>query len=158
MTNKILVLDDDQAVLLHTVELLQPLGCEVRQATSVMEALIQLLIWQPDLFILDPYIGLSAEPVDAVPVSSAGFQLLEEVQIGWLPPTIALMRRLQEHDFNAVWQYGVSAVLAKPCRPTTLQATVYRLIRTSKAPVPEDETLVFPFCTRGCLRREFSKN
>jgi DNA-binding response OmpR family regulator len=125
MTRRVLVVDDDAAILeLVTTRLLLS-GFKVFTARNGHEAMRRMSEVKVDAMVLD----LNMPSMD-------GFQVLTRLGgMGRLPPTLVLTARHEAADVQRAVQLGARDYLAKPFKDQQLLMRVARLFRSRTEPL-----------------------
>lgn len=122
MADKILIVDDDQAVLTMLYKVIRSNGIEADCVTSGETALERLSVQSYDLILLD--------------INMHGMDGFEVVQIirgkGSKIPIIIISGRKEDYDTLYGLDIGADDYVTKPFNPITLGAKVKALIRRSR--------------------------
>ena len=113
LAKRILVVDDDSAVLHATEELLRGWGCEVRGAACADDALSAVADFSPELVLADYQLGAGASGTELV--------MRLRAAIGAELAAVILTGEGDEPQLEAIRAAGFS-VLRKPVRPARLRA------------------------------------
>lgn len=132
---RLLIIDDEPALLDMLSRMCRTAGCEVYCCTNVAEGLEALHTWQPDLLLVDYHIG-----------PDSGIEVLAVCQREFpgLPTIMITAERSAEVVIQAL-RLGVRDFLLKPIAPTELVTALQRCLRQPQEPVqPSGETLAEP--------------
>jgi PAS domain S-box-containing protein len=121
---RLLIVDDQPAILELLHELLAVCGAEVRTSTNARAALAELQSWRPDLLLSD--IAMPGED---------GYWLIEQVRAlgsaeGGDTPAIALTAYVRMEDRLRVLRAGYNHYVPKPIDAVELRAVVVRVAHT----------------------------
>lgn len=122
---RVLVVDDDRAILELTSTLLTQAGCLVETAEDGYEALERIPEFRPEAMVLD----LNMPAMD-------GFAVLAEMQrLGWTDHvrTLVFTARRNQDDVDRAVGLGARDYLSKPYEPQQLLLRVARLLIKNKA-------------------------
>lgn len=132
MADRILIVDDDQAVLTMLYKVIKSNGLEADTVSSGEQALEQLQKQKYQLILLD----VNMQGMD-------GFQVVQTVrQRGLKTPIIIVSGRKEDYDTLYGLDIGADDYVTKPFNPITLGAKVKALIRRSKDQLPGAETVI----------------
>jgi DNA-binding response OmpR family regulator len=135
---KILVVDDDQALLSLVSFALRQAGYLPLEAGDAAQALALFQREQPDLVILD--VNLPPAPAGAAPGAAAsGFDVLRHIRQTSRVPVMLLTVRSAEEDEVRGLDLGADDYMNKPFSPRTLLARVRALLRRGNANLAEEE-------------------
>ena len=119
MTPRVLVADDDAAVLRLIQRCLSELGTlQVATASSGWEAGLRTAAWRPDVLLLDYRLGDTTGEEVAVGV--------RRLDPAYKPAVLVMSAFLQPEDIERVLQRGADAFLRKPFALDELRQTVLR--------------------------------
>ena len=124
MSDKILVVDDEQDILRIVSFSLRKWGYEVITATNGREGLDKIAIEKPDLILLDT----------GMPVMN-GFQMLEELRrnLDWKNiPVIMLTAHSDPRDIDRAREYGIFEYITKLFDPIELREKIGNVLSPSK--------------------------
>lgn len=122
MTNKVLIVDDDDAVLNMLYKVIRSNGIDADTCSSGEAALEQLEKQNYDLILLD----INMQGMD-------GFQVVETLRKrGIQIPIIILSGRAEDYDMLYGLDIGADDYITKPFNPVIVGAKVKALIRRSK--------------------------
>ncbi len=124
---RILIVDDDDAVLALVRLALTKSGVAVQTATTATQALQALDEWTPDAVILD-----------VVMPDLSGWELLRRIREGSDVPVMMLSGRHSEVDKARGLDLGADDYLTKPFGIIEFEARVRALLRRSRAPTKDD--------------------
>lgn len=129
---RILLVDDDTALLEILEKYLQRAGDEVQTAASGAAALAALAAGQPDLVVLD----VTMPGLD-------GWQVLGRLREHWTVPVIMLTARTDEPDVLRGFASGADDYVAKPFSFAQLEARIRAVIvRSGQGPKADARMLV----------------
>ena len=131
---KILVVDDDQALLSLVSFALRQAGYLPLEAGDAAEAIALFEREQPDLVILDVNL-----PTGAPGAPASGFDVLRHIRQTARVPVMLLTVRSAEEDEVRGLDLGADDYMNKPFSPRTLLARVRALLRRSDNTLAEDE-------------------
>ena len=132
MADKILIVDDDQAVSTMLYKVIRSNGIDADTVFSGEQALEQLEHNSYDLILLD----VNMQGMD-------GFQVVQTVRRrGLKTPIIIVSGRKEDYDTLYGLDIGADDYVTKPFNPITLGAKVKALIRRSKGQMPGAETVI----------------
>jgi len=116
---RLLIIDDEPALLEMLTRICRGAGCEVCGRATVAEGLEALRSWQPDLVLVDYHIG-----------PESGMQVLEVCQRDFptLPTVMITAERTPEVVIEAL-RLGVQDFLLKPIAPAELVTALQRCLR-----------------------------
>ena len=120
MSQQIMVVDDDQAMLRLIGLLLEKTGFQVIMATSAFQALEILKQATPDAFILD----VMMPDID-------GIELCRQIRMGFQAehsPIIMLSARDDTETVDAAYRAGATGYLSKPISPHELRTALDALL------------------------------
>jgi len=126
---KILVVDDDQALLSLVSFALRQAGYLALEAADGPQAMSLFERDQPDLVILDVNL----------PAGQSGFDVLRQIRAVARTPVMLLTVRNSEEDEVRGLDLGADDYLNKPFSPRTLLARVRALLRRAEAAATGDE-------------------
>lgn len=122
MTNKVLIVDDDDAVLNMLYKVIKSNGIEADTSSSGESALEQVAKQNYDLILLD----INMQGMD-------GFQVVETLRKqGIKTPIIILSGRVEDYDMLYGLDIGADDYITKPFNPIIVGAKVKALIRRSQ--------------------------
>ena len=122
MTNHVLIVDDDDAVLTMLYKVIKSNGIEADTCSSGEVALELVARHQYDLILLD----INMQGMD-------GFQVIEALRKqGIKTPIIILSGRVEDYDMLYGLDIGADDYITKPFNPIIVGAKVKALIRRSK--------------------------
>jgi len=131
--NRILVIEDEEAILLPLADNLRLEGYEVSTATDGPQGLALAQEERHDLLILD----IMLPGVD-------GFEICRKLrQAGITIPLLVLTAKSQEIDKVLGLELGADDYVTKPFSSRELLARVKALLRRAREPVPEAATRAF---------------
>jgi CheY-like chemotaxis protein len=118
---RVLVVDDEADARDALVALLQHYGAQVRSAASVVEAMVELRQWLPDVLISD--LGMPG---------ADGYELIRQVRLlpanaGGRLPALAVSAYATDEHHKRVMRTGFQKHLEKPVAPAELVTVVARL-------------------------------
>ncbi len=126
MADRVLVVDDDEAVLNMLYKVIRSCGLEVQTATGGEQALELTSRESFDLILLD----VNMQGID-------GFQVVETLRKrGIKTPIIIVSGRQEDYDTLYGLDIGADDYVTKPFNPVVLGAKVKALIRRSKGSLP----------------------
>ena len=125
---KILVVDDDQALLSLISFALRQAGYLALEASDGLQALTLVQAEQPDLVILDVNLP-----------TLSGFDVLHQIRADSRTPVMLLTVRGAEEDEVRGLDLGADDYLTKPFSPRTLLARVRALLRRADSVLGEPE-------------------
>ncbi|MCS7191854.1 MAG: response regulator [Armatimonadetes bacterium] len=126
MPNKrVLIVEDDPAIIELLRFLLEQEGLEVKVAHDGLEALDQMNIWTPDLVLLDLRLP-KLEGIDVL------WEMRHNPKLG-NTPVIILSVDSSPHTMLQGWHLGVDSYFIKPFDPEELIRVVRRIISVSRA-------------------------
>jgi DNA-binding response OmpR family regulator len=131
---KILVVDDDQALLSLVSFALRQAGYLPLEAGDAAQAIALFEREQPDLVILDVNL-----PPGAPGAPASGFDVLRHIRQTARMPIMLLTVRSAEEDEVRGLDLGADDYMNKPFSPRTLLARVRALLRRADAALAEDE-------------------
>jgi len=131
---KILVVDDDQALLSLVSFALRQAGYLPIEAGNAAQALALFVQEQPDLVILDVNL-----PPGAVGAPNSGFEVLRAIRERARTPVLLLTVRNAEEDEVRGLDLGADDYMNKPFSPRTLLARVRALLRRAEGALAEDD-------------------
>jgi len=132
LADKILIVDDDQAVSTMLYKVIKSNGIDADTVPSGEAALEQLARQSYDLILLD----VNMQGMD-------GFQVVETVRRrGLKTPIIIVSGRKEDYDTLYGLDIGADDYVTKPFNPITLGAKVKALIRRSKGQLPGADTMI----------------
>lgn len=132
MADKILIVDDDQAVSTMLYKVIRSNGIDADTVFSGEQALEQLEHNSYDLILLD----VNMQGMD-------GFQVVQTVRRrGLKTPIIIVSGRKEDYDTLYGLDIGADDYVTKPFNPITLGAKVKALIRRSKGQMPGAENVI----------------
>src|SRR5262245_38684626 len=126
---KILVVDDDQALLSLVSFALRQAGYLPLEAGDAAQALSLFEREQPELVILDVNL----------PGGQTGFDVLRQIRAQARTPVMLLTVRNSEEDEVRGLDLGADDYLNKPFSPRSLLARVRALLRRAEAALPAEE-------------------
>lgn len=122
MTDKILIVDDDQAISAMLYKIIRSNGMDAEIASSGEAALLLLNSKSYDLFLLD----INMPGMD-------GFELLQTIRARQIQiPIIIVSGRKEDYDTLYALNIGADDYITKPFNPVVLGAKVKALIRRSR--------------------------
>lgn len=126
MSDKVLIVDDDPAVLTTLYKVIQSNGIQAETARSGEEALTRVFTAHFDLLLLD----VNMRGMD-------GFAVVKAIrQKGLMLPIIIVSARKEDYDALYGLDIGADDYITKPFNPITLGAKVKALIRRSHGNLP----------------------
>ena len=126
MSDKVLIVDDDEAVLNMLYKVIRSNGIEADTVTSGEKALEVLAGNSYDLILLD----VNMHGMD-------GFQVVQSIRKkGLKTPIIIVSGRKEDYDTLYGLDIGADDYVTKPFNPVTLGAKVKALIRRSRSSLP----------------------
>ena len=137
MADRVLIVDDDQAILTMLNKVIRSNGLETDSVTSGEGALKKIGEETYDLILLD----VNMHGMD-------GFDVLKVIrQRGIKVPVILVSGRKEDYDALYGLEIGADDYVTKPFNPVTLGAKVKALIRRSKDYLPGDSSVIqaYPF-------------
>ena len=137
MADKVLIVDDDQAVLTMLNKVIRSNGIEADSVTSGEAALKKIGEQSYDLILLD----VNMHGMD-------GFTVLKVIrERGIKVPVIVVSGRKEDYDALYGLEIGADDYVTKPFNPVTLGAKVKALIRRSKDYLPGSSSIIqaYPF-------------
>ena len=137
MADRVLIVDDDQAILTMLNKVIRSNGLETDSVTSGEGALKKIGEETYDLILLD----VNMHGMD-------GFDVLKVIrQRGIKVPVILVSGRKEDYDALYGLEIGADDYLTKPFNPVTLGAKVKALIRRSKDYLPGASSVIqaYPF-------------
>ena len=145
---RLLVVEDDAAILRFVRQALEAEGHQVFDTNSVTRGLIEAGTRRPDLIVLD--LGLP---------DGDGVELLRDLR-GWSQvPVIVLSARSDEQDKIDALDAGADDYLVKPFSVGELLARVRAgLRRRDRAAAPASSIVVFGECELDLARRQVRRN
>jgi DNA-binding NtrC family response regulator len=125
---RLLIIDDEPALLEMLSRICRGAGCEVCSRATVAEGLEALRSWQPDLVLVDYHIG-----------PDSGMQVLAVCQREFptLPTVMITAERTPEVVIEAL-RLGVQDFLLKPVAPSELVTSLQRRLRPVDTSKPAD--------------------
>lgn len=122
MANKVLIVDDDDAVLTMLYKVIRSNGIDADTCSSGEDALAQVAKQTYDLILLD----INMQGID-------GFQVVETLRKqGIQTPIIILSGRVEDYDLLYGLDIGADDYITKPFNPIIVGAKVKALIRRSQ--------------------------
>ena len=122
MANKVLIVDDDDAVLTMLYKVIKSNGIDADICSSGEDALAQVAKQTYDLILLD----INMQGMD-------GFQVIETLRKqGIQTPIIILSGRVEDYDMLYGLDIGADDYITKPFNPIIVGAKVKALIRRSQ--------------------------
>ncbi|MDD6678118.1 MAG: response regulator transcription factor [Firmicutes bacterium] len=137
MADRVLIVDDDQAILIMLNKVIRSNGIETDSVTSGEGALKKIGEETYDLILLD----VNMHGMD-------GFDVLKVIrQRGIKVPVILVSGRKEDYDALYGLEIGADDYVTKPFNPVTLGAKVKALIRRSKDYLPGASSVIqaYPF-------------
>lgn len=134
MAEKILVVDDEEAIVEFVEINLRRAGYEVVKAYNGHDAVQSVRNSSPQLVVLDIMLG----DVD-------GFQVCREIRRFSSVPVIMLTARSEDKDKISGLEMGADAYLVKPFNPDELIAWIQAVLRRFTAARPTDGTAPIQF-------------
>ena len=137
MSDKVLIVDDDEAVLNMLYKVIRSNGIEADTVASGEKALEMLAANSYDLILLD----VNMHGMD-------GFQVVQNIRKkGLKTPIIIVSGRKEDYDTLYGLDIGADDYVTKPFNPVTLGAKVKALIRRSRGSLPgaDNELTAGPF-------------
>lgn len=132
MADRILIVDDDQAVSTMLYKVIKSNGIDADTVSSGEQALERLKEESYDLILLD----VNMQGMD-------GFQVVQTIrQRGLKTPIIIVSGRKEDYDTLYGLDIGADDYVTKPFNPITLGAKVKALIRRSKGQLPGAESVI----------------
>lgn len=132
MTNTVLIVDDDEAVLTTLYKVIISNGIEAVTAASGEEALELTAVKDYDLILLD----VNMRGLD-------GFEVVKTLRKrGCKTPIIIVSGRKEDYDTLYGLDIGADDYITKPFNPITLGAKVKALIRRSKNQLPGEDSII----------------
>jgi DNA-binding response OmpR family regulator len=131
---KILVVDDDQALLSLVSFALRQAGYLPLEASDAAQAIVLFEREQPDLVILDVNL-----PPGAPGAAASGFEVLQHIRGQTRTPVMLLTVRNAEEDEVRGLDLGADDYMNKPFSPRTLLARVRALLRRADSALANDE-------------------
>ena len=132
MNDRILIVDDDQAVLKMIYKVIKSNSLDADTATSGEEALRMLAEKEYALMVLD----VNLHGMD-------GFEVTEQIRrSGSKLPIIIVSGRKEDYDTLYGLDIGADDYITKPFNPVTLGAKIKALIRRSRGALSEDEGIL----------------
>lgn len=132
MTNTVLIVDDDEAVLTTLYKVIISNGIDAVTAASGEEALEMTADKDFDLILLD----VNMRGLD-------GFEVVKTLRKrGCKTPIIIVSGRKEDYDTLYGLDIGADDYITKPFNPITLGAKVKALIRRSKNQLPGEDSII----------------
>jgi DNA-binding response OmpR family regulator len=131
---KILIVDDDQALLSLVSFALRQAGYLPLEAADAAQAIVAFEREQPDLVILDVNL-----PPGAPGAAASGFDVLHHIREHARTPVMLLTVRSAEEDEVRGLDLGADDYMNKPFSPRTLLARVRALLRRADSALADDE-------------------
>jgi len=132
LADKILIVDDDQAVSTMLYKVIKSNGIDADTVSSGEQALEQLKAQSYDLILLD----VNMHGMD-------GFQVVQTIRKNGLKtPIIIVSGRKEDYDTIYGLDIGADDYVTKPFNPITLGAKVKALIRRSKNQLPGADAVI----------------
>lgn len=132
MADKVLIVDDDEAVLTMLYKVIKSNGIEADTAGSGEEALEKIGQVSYALLLLD----VNMRGMD-------GFQVVQDIRRrGIKTPIIIISGRKEDYDTLYGLDIGADDYVTKPFNPVTLGAKVKALIRRSRDRLPGADTVI----------------
>lgn len=132
MADKVLIVDDDEAVVTMLYKVVKSNGIEAETVTSGEEALEKISGGDYALILLD----VNMHGMD-------GFQVVQEIRRrGIKTPIIIVSGRKEDYDTLYGLDIGADDYVTKPFNPVTLGAKVKALIRRSRGHLPGADSLI----------------
>ncbi|XSG75724.1 response regulator transcription factor [Herpetosiphon llansteffanensis] len=123
MSGRILIVDDDPAILSGVSTLLEQAGYEIAQAASVAQARAQLQAFNPPNLVI----------LDLMLPDGDGFELCRQIrQSSQYLPILMLSARDELHDRVEGLTVGADDYLTKPFAPAELLARVRAILRLAQ--------------------------
>lgn len=116
---RLLIIDDEPALLEMLTRICRGVGCEVCGRTTVAEGLEALRTWQPDLVLVDYHIGPDSG-MDVLAVCQREFPAL---------PTIMITSERSPEGVIQALRLGARDFLLKPVAPVELVTALKRCLR-----------------------------
>src|SRR6059036_3721903 len=117
--SKILIADDEEALLRLFSQVLREAGHEVSEASSGSQALDSARVLKPDLVLLDLYLG-----------DTSGLDLMPKIlKICPAAPVVIMTGRGEVETAVQAMKLGAIDYLLKPLNPETLRSTVQTLLQ-----------------------------
>ena len=149
MSDKVLIVDDDQAVSSMLYKVVKSNGIEADTVSSGEEALQMIALNTYDLILLD----INMHGMD-------GFEVIQNIRgRGLKTPIIIVSGRKEDFDTLYGLDIGADDYIIKPFNPITLGAKVKALIRRSRDHMPGSSSIITagPF-TYNTTTLRFYKN
>jgi len=149
LEDRVLIVDDDQAVLTMLYKVIRSNGLNADTVSNGEQALQKLQQQAYQLILLD----VNMQGRD-------GFQVVQDIRRrGLKTPIIIVSGRKEDYDTIYGLDIGADDYVTKPFNPVVLGAKVKALIRRSKDQLPGAETMICagPFCYNTSTLR-FYKN
>ncbi len=132
MADKVLIVDDDEAVLTMLYKVIKSNGIEADTVSSGEEALEKMGGGDYDLMLLD----VNMHGID-------GFEVVQEIRRrGIKTPIIIVSGRKEDYDTLYGLDIGADDYVTKPFNPVTLGAKVKALIRRSRDHLPGANSVI----------------
>ena len=132
MADRVLIVDDDEAVLTMLYKVIKSNGIEADTVSSGESALEALGRQNYDLILLD----VNMHGMD-------GFQVVQQIRRrGLKTPIIIVSGRKEDYDTLYGLDIGADDYVTKPFNPITLGAKVKALIRRSRGHLPGADTVI----------------
>ena len=132
MADRVLIVDDDQAVLTMLYKVIQSNGIQADTVSSGEEALQRIGAQTYDLILLD--VNLSGMD---------GFQVVQAIRgRGIKTPIIIVSGRKEDYDTLYGLDIGADDYVTKPFNPITLGAKAKALIRRSRDHLPGSDSVI----------------
>lgn len=132
MADKVLVVDDDKAILTMLYKALKSNGIEADLSVSGEAALEQLSANTYDLILLD----INMRGID-------GFEVIQQIRgRGLSTPVMVVSGRKEDRDALYGLEIGADDYIIKPFNPVTLVAKAKALIRRSRSAAPGSSNMI----------------